>query len=306
MEWNISVNETRKRSEIQNMYGGQRYGGIATPTNSENILIFTDLSAGAEFGYDKHEGQGPDGIYHYTGAGQRGDMTFTGVNKVMLESPGTGKIIRLFLANSPNATYKGSFTLADQPFTFENAPDRDGTIRRVIVFNLTPIDADTSELPEFGGAKASERELSREWSAPNWESYLATQRARGFEVTEVSRAEHRLQADFGKWLMDKGHTLIERPLKTGNIHIFPDLFDRTSMTVFEAKRSSGRGYVRTALGQVLDYQHVAKNNGLSVQCGLLFPGAPVKDLIDLCSKLKVEVYVRKQNGEDQTDFVQLC
>lgn len=305
MSWSIRVNETLKRTAIQDLYGGQRYGGIATPTDSDNILIFTDPNAGAEFGYDKHEGQGPDGIYHYTGAGQSGDMTFSGVNKAILESPATGKIIRLFLANSPNATYKGSFTLADQPFTYERAPDRDGKERRVIVFNLTPIDADTSDLPAFGGLNASDTKVSREWRPPNWDSYLAIQKARGLEITEISRAEHRLQADFGQWLIEKGHVLIERPLRTGNIHIFPDLFDETTMTVFEAKRSSGRGYVRTALGQVLDYQHVAKNNGLSVRCGLLFPGPPVKDLIELCSKLDVAVYVRDQTGKNPTEFVQL-
>ena len=306
MAWNIEVNETRKRSEIQDTYGGQRYGGIATPTGSDNILIFTDPTAGAEYGYDKHEGQGPDGTYYFTGAGQRGDMELSGVNKVMFDSPNTGKIIRLFLAESPNATYKGSFTLADEPYSFEQAPDVDGNIRRVIVFNLTPIEADMSALPEFGGSSESIREGVREWVAPNWESYLATQRARGYRITEVSRSEHRLQADFGTWLLNQGHKLIDQPLKTGSNHIYPDLFDQTSMTVFEAKRSSGRGYVRTAIGQVLDYQHVAQKNGLDVTCALLFPGAPVDDLVELCAKLGVQVFARDANGNVEKDFIRLC
>lgn len=299
MTWPIQINEELRRSEVHHLLGGQRFGGIATPSNSDDILIFTDPKSGAEFGYDRHEGIGEDGSYRYTGAGQIGDMAFTGVNKTILESPETGKVIRLFLANSPMATYKGSFTLSDERFTYEKAPDRNGQMRTVIVFNLTPIEADISELPEFG-TKKSPLSKPSPWREPNWETYLAQQKSRGISISEVSRSEHQLQAQFGNWLVSQGHVLLHLPLVSGNTTIFPDLFDETLMTVFEAKRSSGRQYVRTAIGQVLDYQNVALANGLDVRCAILLPGEPVKDLVALCSRLGIEIFARdslERNGE---------
>ena len=301
MVWPIQLNEELRRSEVHHLLGGQRFGGIATPSNSNDILIFTDPKSGAEYGYDRHEGMGEDGSYRYTGAGQVGDMSFTGVNKTIIESPETGKVIRLFLANSPMATYKGSFTLSDERFTYETAPDRNGQMRTVIVFNLTPLEADVSELPEFGAKESRSIERSP-WKEPNLETYLAQQKSRGISVSEISRSEHQLQAQFGNWLLAQGHRLLHLPLATGNTTIFPDLFDETSMTVFEAKRSSGRQYVRTAIGQVLDYQNVALANGLDVRCAILLAGEPVKDLVSLCSTLGIELFVRDSMEENGAPF----
>jgi hypothetical protein len=303
--WEIPINQVLRRSEIHRRLGGQRFGGISTPQGSRDILIFTDPKAGAEFGYDKHEGLGEDGAYRYTGAGQVGDMSIAGVNKTILESPESGKVIRLFLANSPFATYKGSFTLADERYSIEKAPDRNGDLREVIVFNLSPIDADTSELPEFGGIAAVTTTQAL-WTEPNWETYLAVQKSRGVSVKSISRSELQLQAEFGNWLIAKGHRLISHPLKSGNTMIFPDIFDETTMTVFEAKRSSGREFVRTAIGQVLDYQHVAKGLGQEVQCGILLPGEPVQAMISLCNNLEISMYVRSESKDANEQFKKIC
>ena len=305
MAWEIPINQVLRRSEIHRRLGGQRFGGISTPQSSRDILIFTDPKAGAEFGYDKHEGLGEDGSYRYTAAGQVGDMSISGVNKTILESPESGKVIRLFLANSPFATYKGSFTLADERYTIEKAPDRNGDLREVIVFNLSPIDADTSELPAFGGFAALVA-TSVLWKEPNWETYLAVQKSRGVSVRSISRSELQLQAEFGRWLIAKGHRLIFHPLKSGNTMLFPDLFDETTMTVFEAKRSSGREFVRTAIGQVLDYQHVARALGQEVRCGILLPGKPVQAMVSLCRDLEISVYVRSESKDTREQFKKVC
>jgi hypothetical protein len=304
MTWEIGINETRRRDDVQALYGGQQRGGIATPTSSENILIFTDPASGAEFGYDKHEGLLPDGTYRYTGEGQVGDQEFKGGNKAILQSVETGRIIRLFLAKSPNATYVGSFTLGEPAYEMAIAPDRNGMNRQVIVFNLMPMSAALGSLPLFNNASGDETSLDTPWVAPDWATYVVNRKARGERVTEVTRQEHKLQSDFGLWLGAQGHRLIERSLATGSTQIYPDLFDATTMTVFEAKRSSGRGYVRTAIGQVLDYQNVAELNGLKVDCGTLFPGRPDEHMLLLCKKLGIKVFIRGNADFGEPEFLQ--
>ncbi|MDA8549510.1 hypothetical protein N9K76_01030 [Aquiluna sp.] len=158
-----------------------------------------------------------------------------------------------------------------------------------------------SDLPEFGAKKSRSIEPSP-WKEPNWETYLAQQKSRGISVSEVSRSEHQLQAQFGNWLLAQGHRLLHLPLTSGNTTIFPDLFDETSMIVFEAKRSSGRQYVRNAIGQVLDYQYVALANGLDVTCAIVLPGEPIKDLVSLCSRLGIELFVRDSLEENGAAF----
>lgn len=296
MNWEIDLGETRRRREIHALYGGQLQGGIATPQSSKNILIFTDPVSGAAFGYEKYEGLLPDGTYRYTGQGQVGDQQFIRLNKRILESPQTGHIIRLFLAKSPYATYVGSFTLSDPAYERKPAPDRNGLMRQVIVFNLTPLEATLDNLPKFDVGNIDPSEPEKPWVAPNWESYVAIRKSRGDLESEVTRLEHKLQSEFGLWLESQGHRLVDKHLDTGSTRIFPDLFDASTMTVYEAKRSAGRGYVRTAIGQVLDYQHVAEINGLTVDCGILLPGRPEEDMLTLCKKLNIRVF-RPGNAE---------
>ena len=61
----------RRHQDIHEIYGGQRQGGISTPSGHPLIFIFTGES-GETYGYrDEFR---PDGTFWYTGEGQTGDM----------------------------------------------------------------------------------------------------------------------------------------------------------------------------------------------------------------------------------------
>jgi hypothetical protein len=295
MEWNIPVGDVRSRRDIQGEWGGQRQGGIATPQDSEQILIFTDPDSGKRYGYDKFEGLRSDGSYSYTGEGQAGDQVFLRGNRSLRDSVNNGKIIRLFRTRGTQATYVGAFTLGDVPYLIERIPDLEGNEREGIIFNLVPLDADTSSLPTYGGEQLAGPQ-ALPWTPPCSESYELAP----FEATElgrtVSRIEFELQADFGAWLRARGDTVRRLRIPVGNTVMEPDLYNGTSKEIVEAKRSSARGYVRAAIGQVLDYVHTARKVMDGVRPSILLPGVPTPDLVELCDELGITVWVRDGDG----------
>ena len=294
-DWSLLPEQTLRRREIHEKWGGQWQGGISTPANSDHIFIFTDPVSGKKFGYDLHEGLREDGSYAYTGEGQVGDQIFRGGNKAILDTSVNGKTIRLFKAKSPNATYVGDFVLGDPAYSIEEALDEARNLRQVIVFNLVPLNADTRSLPAYGGSKSAEI-LSRPWTTPNWEEYKIEQKAKSESNTIVSRTEFKLQSEFGSWLLLQGNIVQVLPIRVGNTTITPDLYNDTSKVIFEAKKSSARGYVRTAIGQVLDYQNNLKRMGRNVDAAILLPGPPADDLIQLCRNLSIGIFVPDQSS----------
>ena len=56
-----------RRSELHDRYGGQRQGGISTPSQHQFILLFTGES-GEQHGYA--DDWSADGLFFYTGEGQ--------------------------------------------------------------------------------------------------------------------------------------------------------------------------------------------------------------------------------------------
>lgn len=289
--WTIEIGHKLKRREVHSLYGGQAQGGISTPVNSDNILIFTDPKSGAKYGYDKHEGLREDGSYAYTGEGQVGDQSLLRGNKAISQSVQKGKIIRIFRVSGTFATYAGGFTLGEPAYEEKQALDVNGDFRKVIVFNLVPIAADLTLLPSYGGEQPDIKSTITDWYPPDWTSYSISQSAKSETPVEASRVEFELQSAFGTWLRAEGRKVKRLSIKLGSATIYPDLFDESTNTIFEAKKSASRGHVREAIGQVLDYQNNEFLAGTSRNCGLLLPGAPSKDLIGLCSKLGIEIYV---------------
>lgn len=137
--WHLPKGSVLLRRDIHEVYGGQRYGGISAPKESQYVFLFTDPRTGKKFGYDKFEGPQPDGSYHYSGEGQVGDQEFKRGNKTVLLSRELGKTILLFEAESPHAKFLGEFTLGNPEYTIVIAPDIHGAPRRVILFHLTQL-----------------------------------------------------------------------------------------------------------------------------------------------------------------------
>lgn len=125
-----------QRRDIHNLYGGQEQGGISTPANHNMILLFSS-PRGQESGYV--DGWTDQGIYLYTGEGQRGDMVFTRGNAAIRDHVANGKELHLFEQSKRGyAVYIGQMMC--QGYHYRQGPDAQGQIRQMIVFELKPVD----------------------------------------------------------------------------------------------------------------------------------------------------------------------
>ena len=295
-EWGLEVGDVVRRRAIHDAYGGQDQGGISTPRSIPDVLIFTDPKTGARYGYDKFEGLREDGSYWYTGAGQYGPQVFLRGNVAIRDSASKGKILRLLRTNGTLATYVGAFTTGDPTYRLETIPDLAGELRQGIIFNLVPLDADQSLLPTFGGVEAGPTAIVQEWTPPDFADVVVSLDQPPVGERVVSRTEFQLQADFGEWLRDGGDPPQRLSLPVGSAVIEPDLYVPSRAWIVEAKKSIGRNYVRTAIGQVLDYVHVAEKHQILCDPLILLPSAPEADLIELVIGLGIALAYRNGSG----------
>lgn len=303
LPWLIALGETRPRREIHGLYGGQDQGGISTPEGSRNVLVFTDPLAGKKFGYDRYEGLREDGSFAYTGQGQEGDQTFQRGNKALRDVAANGSTVRLFRIRGTLATYVGAFTTGFPTFHPETIPDKHGEPRNGIIFNLVPIQAQTELLPAFGGeldelpSSYGSMPEPRSWSPPEYSDVVVPGiDGQTREDRVVSRVEFRLQNAFGRWMHDRGDRPSRLRLRAGATVIEPDFFFEKRGWIVEAKQSTARGYVREAVGQVLDYVNVAERSGLSAVPAVLLPGKPEKDLQGLLAKHGIVLAAQTERG----------
>jgi hypothetical protein len=295
MTWTIELGQTLRRREVHEIVGGGSWqNGIAPVRMKRDILVFTDPVSGAAHGYDRFEGLRGDGTYAYTGEGKRGDQQFVRGNRILRDSVVDGRVLRLFRTSGRDATYIGSFTLGDPSYEIRRIPSSDGPLRDGIVFNLAPLeDAALELLPSYG--REGPVPLVSAWSAPSFDDYTMGLR-RADQQTVVSRAEFELQAAFGRWLTLRGDEVKILVLETEDGVLRPDLYNETTGEVIEAKKSVARTYVRTAIGQVLDYAHVARLKSLDLAPSILLPGRPSNDILELCHSLGITVWHQSTSG----------
>jgi 5-methylcytosine-specific restriction protein A len=140
----FAIGRVYQRSKLLDEYGGQRYGGISTPRQSPLIFIFT-AAEGLAHGYaDEWDA---DGVFHYFGEGQSGDMTFSGGNAAIRDHAENEKEIHLFeKVESKLVRYRGEVICSG--YEWRTAPDSAGEERQAIVFQLVQ----ASAVPELGAA----------------------------------------------------------------------------------------------------------------------------------------------------------
>lgn len=294
--WTLEVGNTVLRRELHAAYGGQQQGGIITPKSIPDILVITSPDCGARHGYDRFEGLQEDGSFLYTGEGQYGPQVFVRGNAALRDAAQNDRPIRVFTKHGTYITYVGEFTTGDPSFRLEMIPDSDGNLREGIIFKLVPVVADIEALapgpaPDgpLDGARTSR------WVPPESSSYLV-----GTPVTPseriASRIEFALQSDFGTWIKQRGETPQRLRLGSAGVTIEPDVYVEESGWVVEAKKSPAREYVRTAIGQVLDYALLARESGRSAVPVILLPSRPVEHLERLLSELGIILIVRDDEG----------
>ena len=129
--------ELYKRRDLHELFGGQRQGGISTPSGQPFIMLFTG-DQGQHYGYQA--GWCEEDMYLYTGVGKRGDMSFDRGNAAVLEHAADGKDIYLF-ENHGNGYVRYVGEMVCTGFREVRGPDIDGNERRVIVFELVSGDS---------------------------------------------------------------------------------------------------------------------------------------------------------------------
>jgi hypothetical protein len=293
--WTLEPGDTVLRRELHAAYGGSQQNGIVTLKSLPDIIAFTDPKSGEAFGYGLFEGLQPDGSYHYTGEGQQGDQEFVRGNRAIRDSSENERPIRLFTAQGTSVTYVGEFATGTPTYWERSIPGRDAVPRKGIIFNLVPVEADVSVLARTLPAHASPAVTT--WSPPDASDVvIAGQASETTSDRSVSRLEFALQADFGEWLKAQGHEPKRLRLPCNGTIIEPDLFAESRGWIVEAKKSTAREYVREAIGQVLDYVHVAERFRIIAIPVILLPGRPSTDLVELLHRHGITLAIRDGDG----------
>lgn len=129
------------RTDIHKVYGGQRQSGISTPSDHPIIFIFSGEN-GKDFGYK--DGWTTNEIYNYTGHGQYGDMEFTRGNKAIWDHKKDLKKIYLFEIEKKGVRFVDEMICIG--YHYIETKDADNKMRKAIVFELEPLNADSSNM----------------------------------------------------------------------------------------------------------------------------------------------------------------
>jgi hypothetical protein len=135
------------------------------------------------------------------------------------------------------------------------------------------------------------------WVAPN-DSIVEIEFANRI-FSHMEQLEHTLQTEFGNFLLSTNEIVqnIAFTIEGEKGKLRPDFWLPERNLVVEAKVSTTRNYVRQAIGQVLDYQNLAKQNGLNPNAAILLPGLPSPDLVLLLAELGIKLIIKNSDND---------
>src|SRR4051794_34432431 len=274
-EFIFKPGQTIKRSDLHELLGGRRQGGISPSKVTLNVMLFTDPRKGLLHGY-LYDGWREDGFYHYTGEGQFGDQQMAQGNRAIRDHDKEGRELHLFEVRDGTATYVGRFEFVDH-YSADAPETNDRPIRSVIVFRLRPLGIEPqpsrSKLDQLGHQQVTEvpveeHRTERMMIDPDHEPY------------EAERREQRLVRALMAELLGQGHDVCRLQFRPNGepAAIFCDLYDKTTNTIYEAKGTTARHAIRMAIGQLADYSRLVSPSPARV---ILVPTEPRSDLIAL-------------------------
>jgi 5-methylcytosine-specific restriction protein A len=115
----------------------QPQGGILTPREVPLVIVVTG-EEGSRYGYADFWDEA--GVFHYYGAGQEGDMEFVRGNLALRDHALNGEELHLFESERRRGLrYVGAMVCAGF-YERDGVPDRNGELRRAIVFELVALD----------------------------------------------------------------------------------------------------------------------------------------------------------------------
>jgi hypothetical protein len=294
--WDIAVGEEIKRADLHDRYGGGRFGGIEPSAKTPNVLLFTS-AYGSEFGYNFDE-ELEDGSFLYTGDGQVGpqDPDFGG-NKAILEHRKKGRSLRLFEEADKKTfvRYLGEFELGNQEPEYRVAPDREGNERTVLVFHLSPV----GKTKIRSSKKETQKIPTITFQEPERNITNLHEKSTQANVTIATRREAQLQNRYVEYLRSKGKDVgtVKISIPESNAPLKADLVNRTDLQVIEVKAGITRGYIRGAIGQVLEYVYqLQRIRNETWTPAILLPDQPSEDLQGFIKSLGIELIWESEQG----------
>lgn len=311
--------DVRTRADIREQLGGSPYGGICPSKEKKTVVLYSDLSAGKQYGYrdgwlSEDDDLGP--IFEYTGAGARGDQTFGGDfgkgNSAILEHATEERTIHLFIGEGkvPGTStrthrYIGRFQLdEDRPYFLRQARDENEVERNVIVFRLRPIGkvhrANVDLVPPatetkvtFVRAKATRRfEVPQRWRRSREQD--------SSKATVIARKREDLTSGYEAVLSEKNHRVgrVEVQIEGKSDALFSDLFDKDKNTLYEASGSISRQDLKATLMQLLDISRYVRlpESGMPLRLMALLPELPDSDIRGLLTENNVGIIYRDDTG----------
>ena len=286
----LKPGDTIKRVDLHSSYGGSGQGGINPSRQSKNVFLFADPDTGLQHGYV--DGWKNDGLFDYTGEGQRGDQVMKSGNAAILNHKLENRALRLFNGSSGTVRYVGEFEISvSQPFYLADAPETgDGPLRSVFVFRLAPIDVSPPANVTATPPAISQTVAIITIESNNIERFVMNPSA---APIEADRRESALVTAFCTFIEARGYkTSRHRIIPAGEVKpLFTDVFISDLNLLIEAKGTTERGSFRTALGQLADYRRFLDNPKRAI----LLPDRPREDLIRLAQAESVAI-IYQVNG----------
>ena len=137
-----------RRSELHNEFGGSRQSGISPSARYRIIFLFSGTS-GAQFGYND---EWKNGVFHYTGEGQVGDMEYLRGNLAIKDHLQNEKELHVF-EQQEKAMVKYIGQMVCIGTYSKQGLDKNGKNRSVIIFELAPL----SEIVEYEPTNSEEK-----------------------------------------------------------------------------------------------------------------------------------------------------
>ncbi|WP_041782163.1 HNH endonuclease [Ancylobacter novellus] len=185
-----------RRRDIHDRFEGQERGGIVTPRRHPVVILITG-EAGTVHGYADR--MRPDGVFEYFGEGQLGDMSFIRGNAAIRNHHIDGRDLLVFRKTREGLSFEGQYVC--EAFHYEPAPDRSGSLRQAIVFELRPIEAlieeeDEGAVPAASIADLQQRAFAAASPVPARSQGMRTvfERSRDVRNYVVARANGKCEA----------------------------------------------------------------------------------------------------------------
>ena len=301
VSWDMNVGDVDTRTAIQARHGGSPSRGISAPAGGHgpvDIMFWWRPEHGALYGYA--DGWAEDGAFYFTGTGQLGDQRFEAPNaengRVRDHQLNGDRLRLLRYVRKNNVRYVGEFALDPvDPWQWRDGLDALGHTRKMIQFRMLPVgevekyEADVDRKSESSVTAEPLAAVPPEPEETDVEALKKKEFQRLLKAREqiVRREESELVHRFRSWLTSEhgiGATGLRIPTGTGLPSLRADLWIPSREVLVEAKSSSAREHIRTAIGQLLDY--VRHLSGDPTMCVLL-PTEPASDMLDLLESLSI-------------------